>query len=912
MDIAFDRPRGGLKLKRVDSLMKSCLITPVVLAGMFFFGFGLPSVGRAEDAFSWIPENPEIGQEIEFILADGTAPPLSWDFGGENCEGIEGIFDCGWVPSYCQHPTWVYSSAGEKTVRLVTTSGETEMTLIVADIGGCCPEDGPPRAAFSISPNPARTGREVSFFDLSSGATTKDETEISFSWDPETPRIGEIIALNIEGVTSVEQVEWDFGEEGCDGYEQIETCSPDWTDCLGWIFVYATPGEKTISLRIDDSEETIEKSLTVLDEGSCEDESCHFSLSPGSASFPSEGGSGTFRVNTVEGCRWSARSLASWIQILSGSSGSGNGDVGFGVLPNNGSARTGIIIVEGKHFSIEQEAVEEPPPGDTSPDQWLWTVSLDDSVIVTSTEQNFQHVFDREGTYEVVLEVSNCRGGSERHGLLIIRDEAEGYLVPSAVHAPGQNQTQWRSDLWVFNPSADEISCTIRFLPENTDNSGEETPSRNLVIPGGGTAQLEDVLLSIPGAIGDSSTALGSLLITNGDVKQLGMELFIASRTFNQTASGTFGQFVPAIRIPAVSSGDIYFSGLAENQDFRTNLRLANFGQTLLIPRILLLDEEGNILGEVDPRPEIPALSTLQLNRVAVKAGVSQDLDLFSVRIEADGMKLAAWTSVVDNHTGDPVLYSRLEDSREERTSWLPGLAHLPGVNDSRWRSDLALFNAGEGTGDVTITYYPSENIDTPQPLEIEGVSPFKALSYTDVLAEAFLPGGENSKGYLLIEVSDGDASIQAIARTYNVAPEGGSFGQNLHLFDVSKGIHQGEEGIIPGIIVSQDSATGFRSNLGLLNLSREEGCRLKITLLDEAGNIAGEKADFRLEPGQSFQAGVAQLMGLGDTAVVGTIVIENLEGPAIAGFASVVDNQTQDPVLIPVLLGSVAREILP
>ncbi|MCI0535497.1 MAG: hypothetical protein L0Z50_09725, partial [Verrucomicrobiales bacterium] len=83
---------------------------------------------------------------------------------------------------------------------------------------------------------------------------------------------------------------------------------------------------------------------------------CNYSLSATGASHSSSSDSRTFSVEVGSGCEWRAGSGASWITIISGSSGSGNGPVRYAVAANTGSSpRTGTISVQDQNFTITQE-----------------------------------------------------------------------------------------------------------------------------------------------------------------------------------------------------------------------------------------------------------------------------------------------------------------------------------------------------------------------------------------------------------------------------------------------------------------------------------------------------------------------------------------------------------------------------
>ena len=83
---------------------------------------------------------------------------------------------------------------------------------------------------------------------------------------------------------------------------------------------------------------------------------CTISLPTSSASQPVGGGNGSFNVNASSPeCPWAATSLAGWLSITSGSSGTGNGTVSFSAAVNeSGIPRAGAITVAGQTFVVSQ------------------------------------------------------------------------------------------------------------------------------------------------------------------------------------------------------------------------------------------------------------------------------------------------------------------------------------------------------------------------------------------------------------------------------------------------------------------------------------------------------------------------------------------------------------------------------
>ena len=82
---------------------------------------------------------------------------------------------------------------------------------------------------------------------------------------------------------------------------------------------------------------------------------CTYSISPAGVSYPAGGGSGTVTVTTQAPCNWTAVSNASFITIISGGSGTGNGTVTYSVAANASTAgRTGTLTIAGQTHTVTQ------------------------------------------------------------------------------------------------------------------------------------------------------------------------------------------------------------------------------------------------------------------------------------------------------------------------------------------------------------------------------------------------------------------------------------------------------------------------------------------------------------------------------------------------------------------------------
>jgi hypothetical protein len=83
-------------------------------------------------------------------------------------------------------------------------------------------------------------------------------------------------------------------------------------------------------------------------------EGCTATLSPSSATVDDAGGEGSFAVQTSAGCSWTAASTMSWLTIVSGAAGTGQGTVRFAAARNSGPSRSAAITAGGQTFTVTQ------------------------------------------------------------------------------------------------------------------------------------------------------------------------------------------------------------------------------------------------------------------------------------------------------------------------------------------------------------------------------------------------------------------------------------------------------------------------------------------------------------------------------------------------------------------------------
>jgi hypothetical protein len=113
-----------------------------------------------------------------------------------------------------------------------------------------------------------------------------------------------------------------------------------------------TGGERTGSIRIGDQLFTVVQAAQQM--------VCAYTLNPPTASITSdEAPANTVGVMTTTTCGWTATTNDSWLAILSGASGTGNGIVTYSAEANTGSARSGLLTIAGLPFTVAQDAADD-------------------------------------------------------------------------------------------------------------------------------------------------------------------------------------------------------------------------------------------------------------------------------------------------------------------------------------------------------------------------------------------------------------------------------------------------------------------------------------------------------------------------------------------------------------------------
>jgi hypothetical protein len=308
-----------------------------------------------------------------------------------------------------------------------------------------------------------------------------------------------------------------------------------------------------------------------------------------------------------------------------------------------------------------------------------------------------------------------------------------------------------------------------------------------------------------------------------------------------------------------------------------------------------MYDEHGSFIGQEDA-VFVPGRSTNQVHAVAEWLGIDGEIAPFTLRVDLNGLDAQAFATVIDNITGDSVLF--MSSHAQDSTLWVVGVADAEGRNGSHWRTDVWLHNPTDGflSGDAkfVIGDRPGELFEyqwTP-------INPHGTSAYLNVVGDVL--GLEETRGYLVITGTDGGPLPQVAARTYNLDLAGGTYGLNLRTFSERDLLSTGDIGYVAGVSNSRDMGSGFRTNLGVVNTDEERWALLEVTFFRSDTSIGAGPHELYVAPGEYVQLNIFDELGLTGVDAEGSLKIEVLDGDGLAVFATEIENYSQDSIFIP------------
>jgi conserved repeat domain/conserved repeat domain/conserved repeat domain len=483
---------------------------------------------------------------------------------------------------------------------------------------------------------------------------------------------------------------------------------------------------------------------------------------------------------------------------------------------------------------------------------------------------------------------------------------ANSLIIPSVGHLDGIN-SQWRSDVRITNTAPQKINYLLRFTPAGGDSS--QIKQTQISIASGDTTALDDIVKNWygVGALGDAANGVLEVRPLNTSGKgapnaedvNVSFVTVASSRTFNQSAGGTLGQYIPAIpfaNFVGKVSGDartgiLSMQQISQSSAYRTNLGIVEASGQPASVLVSVFDTAGKNL--LNLPLDLKAGEQQQLNSFLETKNITLTDGRIEVKVTGGNGKVMAYASVIDNKTSDPLLVTGVPLAQTAARSFvLPGVADLS-TGGANWRTDLRVFNSGADSQYVTMTLYPQTGSASNDPISRSvSVNPGEVTILDNILASKF--GLTNVGGALHVDTL-ADANLVVTGRTYNQVDGGGTYGQFIAATTPADAVGKG--GRTLNVLQVEDS-TRYRTNLGIAEVSGKPAT-VEVSVFLPDAKVA-PKVSIPLAANEYRQFRVLQQLGVG-TAYNARISIRVVDGDGrIAAYGSVIDMQTQDPTYVP------------
>jgi len=219
--------------------------------------------------------------------------------------------------------------------------------------------------------------------------------------------------------------------------------------------------------------------------------------------------------------------------------------------------------------------------------------------------------------------------------------------------------------------------------------------------------------------------------------------------------------------------------------------------------------------------------------------------------------------------------------------------AHKDGYNGTHWATDLVITNPGLVDAVVRLYFMKGWQDNSGSAAHPVIVPLRRSLKLVDVVQTKFLE--TSASGAILVGA---DVPLIVTSRTYNLT-ESGSYGQFVEGFPLVQAVPSGQAAWLPQLSQSAVSTIGFRANVGVVNVTAQH-VRVEIALYAGDGVWLGDKT-VELNP-FDFQQVDRIFTEVAPTGVDNgyALLSTSTQGGRFMAYASVIDNQTGDPIAVP------------
>jgi hypothetical protein len=475
-------------------------------------------------------------------------------------------------------------------------------------------------------------------------------------------------------------------------------------------------------------------------------------------------------------------------------------------------------------------------------------------------------------------------------GLGIVRASlAQRLLVPASARAPGLFGAFWKTDLVLRNPDSTPLSLTARFLPNPQTSSLAADVS--LTLDANSIAVIPDALDSVF-HLDQGSGAV--LLIPEGT-----RSLEATSRSYTAVTNGTYGMGVDAVELSAAAGPGFpatFPAGLL-GSGFRTNFVATDASGQGAQLGLLLSTGAGTAGGGITV--SVPVNGQSQLGGLAGWIGAPES-EAGSVTLTSDSGRAAGGVIAIDNRTNDPTWFGPVGAGNIIFGNVIPAVVHADGARGAQFRTDLFLFNPDATAMPVALAVKAWDQDEDESVVDLT-LEPGESRVIRDVLATTFGRTGVARLRFWSAYIGP-VLGLRITSRTYTVLPDGSTYGAELPALDA---IQTGTDGDSLEIL-GPTGGPASRTNLALVGVGDgylepwmtgwNQPVSAQIEILDDHGALLDS-----FQVSVPFRGGVQindlfRTRGLGDGPKAALIRVRP-SGGFLAGYATTIDNGTNDPV---------------
>jgi PKD repeat protein len=541
----------------------------------------------------------------------------------------------------------------------------------------------------------------------------------------------------------------------------------------------------------------------------------------------------------------------------------------------------------------------------------------DEVVYTASNTGDIHYTFNEIGDYRVELTATNAGGVSTPAIAYVSVAEVQEYsfLIPVVAHLKGANDTQWRTDLQIFN--TDPLKGPIEF---EFEFKGGVAPITKTIAMTSSTQIYEDFLAELSKPFPPLEDAGPVVVRARGDSPP---QMWTRTYTVDSSGIGSYGQLIPAIPLDSSLQTEdepvtYVLPGLEISEQFRTNIGIVNPSTETVNVSATARDDSalGFVLGEF--QIQVPPLALVQIGDLASRIDGITLGSPFSLSLTTVGnLPIVVYGSMIDQISNDPVYVAGVrnidQQYADKKVQIVPGAGHLEQANGT-WRSDVVVYNDDVLPIHFDLYYFDGSGTRIAEALN-QPLGPGAFVRVKDVLKWPSLdtdPG--DSFGLIKVETREEVTRYPIIfERTYKDRGDLGSFGQGIPAISPSDAnVSLGGPAFIAGV----RSDESYYTNLGLIAVGDEPSV-VQVTLLHDGSGtpvgtwqyvVDGEAA--AINPNASLIV-TNIIRAISPLATRGTLKIEVLSGGDVWAYASVIaaadptcgcskPEQTFDPEYIP------------